>query len=78
MDVQGVEIPSIFSLYNESMMWNDPRTGLRLRYRGPGGLKEEQHADQCIECGDYLQVCPQEIPISEWLKKSHALLGPRQ
>ena len=73
----GVEIPSIFQIYNEAMIYNDPRMG-RFRYRGPGGIKEERRADQCIECGECLEACPQKIPIPDWLKKAHALLGPRQ
>lgn len=73
----GVEIPGIFSIYNESMVWNDPRAG-RFQYRGPGGLKEEQRGDRCIECGECLEACPQEIPIPDWLEKAHALLGPRK
>ena len=73
----GVDIPRIFQIYNESIMYDDPRTG-RFRYRGPGGPKEEERADQCTECGDCLEACPQEIPIPDWLKKSHELLGPRE
>ena len=73
----GVDIPRVFQVYNESMMYDDPRTG-RFRYRGPGGLKEEERADQCTECGDCLEACPQEIPIPDWLKKAHELLGPRE
>jgi len=73
----GVEIPSIFQMYNDAMMWDDPRTG-RFRYRGPGGLNEEQRADQCTDCGECVEACPQDIPIPEWLEKAHALLGPRQ
>jgi len=72
----SVEIPSIFEIYNEAIMYDDPRTG-RFRYRGPDGLKEEQRADQCTECGDCMEACPQEIPIPEWLQKAHELLGPR-
>lgn len=72
----GVEIPGIFQMYNDAMMWNDPRNG-RFRYRGPGGLKEEQRADQCTECEECLDACPQDIAIPEWLQKAHALLGPR-
>ncbi len=73
----GVEIPRIFQIYNEAVMYDDPRTG-RFRYRGPGGLKEEERADQCIECGECMEACPQEIQIPEWLKKAHELLGPRE
>jgi predicted aldo/keto reductase-like oxidoreductase len=72
----GVEIPTIFELYNEAVIYNDARTA-RFRYRGPNGLKEEQRADQCIECGECVDACPQQIPIPEWLKKAHLLLGPR-
>ncbi len=72
----GVAIPSILQIYNEVMIHDDPRVG-RFRYGGPGGLREEQRADQCIECGECVDACPQEIPIPEWLQKSHALLGPK-
>jgi len=67
----GVEIPRIFEIYNDVMMYNDPRTG-RMLY---GWLKETQRADQCVECGQCQDACPQGIPIIEWLKKAHALLG---
>ncbi len=73
----GVDIPRVFQIYNESMMYDDPRTG-RFRYRGPGGLKEEERADQCTDCGECLEACPQEIPIPDWLKKAHELLGPKE
>jgi predicted aldo/keto reductase-like oxidoreductase len=73
----GVDIPTIFQIYNEAIVYNDPRRG-RGRYRGPEGLKEEQRADQCIECEECLEACPQKILIPDWLKKAHALLGPRQ
>jgi predicted aldo/keto reductase-like oxidoreductase len=73
----GVDIPGIFQIYNETIMYDDPRTG-RFRYRGPTGLKEEERADQCTECGDCMEACPQEIPVPEWLQKAHELLGPRE
>jgi len=73
----GVEIPNIFEIYNEAIMYDDPRTG-RFRYRGTDELKEEQRADQCTECGDCMEACPQQIPIPEWLQKAHELLGPRR
>jgi predicted aldo/keto reductase-like oxidoreductase len=73
----GVDIPTIFQIYNEAIIYNDPRRG-RGRYRGPDGLKEEQRADQCIECNECVEACPQKIPIPDWLKRAHILLGPRQ
>ena len=71
----GVEIPRIFQIYNECIMYDDPRTG-RFRYRGSGELKEEARADRCTECGECMDACPQEIEITDWLKKVHELLGP--
>jgi hypothetical protein len=73
----GVLIPHIFELYNEAFMYDDPRVP-RFRYRGPTGLKEEQRGDKCTECGECLELCPQDIAIPEWLKKAHELLGPRK
>ena len=73
----GVEIPRIFELYNEAIIYDDPSTS-RFLYRGSTGLKEEQRADQCVECGECVEACPQQIPIPEWLQKAHALLGPRK
>jgi hypothetical protein len=70
----GVEIPDIFSIYNEAFMYEDYRMG-RMRYMGgPRGLKPEQRADHCLECGECLEKCPQKIEIIEWLKKAHAAL----
>ena len=73
----GVEIPTIFQIYNEAIMYDDPQTG-RVRYRWTDELKEEQRADQCTECGDCVEACPQQIPIPEWLQKAHELLGPKR
>jgi predicted aldo/keto reductase-like oxidoreductase len=71
----GVDIPRNFQVYNDAVMYNDMRMG-RFYYRG-GRLEEEQRADQCIECSECVDACPQEIPIPEWLKKVHEELGPR-
>jgi len=76
----GVNIPRNFSIYNESKMWADPRSG-RARYMGQGpgdGLKTEERAEQCLECGECLEACPQAIQIPDWMKKVHAELGPQQ
>ena len=75
----GVEIPRIFDLYNTAIMYDDAATA-RFFYRGPtpSALTPEQRADQCIECGECVEACPQEIPVPEWLQKAHELLGPRK
>ncbi len=70
----GVQIPDIFKIYNETKTCGDLKMGLH-RYRGPGGLEEEQRADRCTECGECLESCPQEIPIIGWLKKASELFS---
>jgi len=70
----GVEIPSIFEMYNEAMIYEDPREA-RWLY---GQLEEERHADKCTKCGECMDVCPQEIDIPGWLEKAHAFLSPNK
>jgi len=66
----GVNIPRIFEIYNEAMIYNDLRGG-RMRY---GWLEEGERANLCTECGQCLELCPQQIEIPEWLAKAHELL----
>jgi predicted aldo/keto reductase-like oxidoreductase len=73
----GVEIPRIFDVYNEAAMYNSRRMGW-FRYSGPMGLKEEERADRCTECGDCLEACPQKIEIPDWLKKAHEWLSEEE
>jgi uncharacterized protein len=70
----GVNIPHAFQYYNDAAMYNDPRTA-RFRYRQEA---KEAWADNCIECLECEEKCPQEIPIADWLKKVHEYLGPRK
>jgi uncharacterized protein len=71
----GVEIPTIFRIYGEMVMYGNKQTA-RMRYSGgPWGLKPEQNASNCIECNQCLELCPQHIDIPEWLKKVHSKLG---
>jgi predicted aldo/keto reductase-like oxidoreductase len=69
----GVDIPKVLKMYNETIMYDDLQGG-QSRYRNPDIIKEEQRADRCLECSTCLEACPQKIPITEWLKKAHALL----
>lgn len=72
----GVDIPRNFAIFNEAKMWDDIRSG-RMRYSGQGpqgGLTPDQRADQCLECGECLEACPQAIEIPDWMKKVDAEL----
>ncbi len=73
----SVAIPKIFQLYNEAIMYDDLQMK-RSQYNHPNVLKEEQRADQCLECNVCLEACPQKIPIPEWLKKADELFKPEQ
>ena len=71
----NVNIPRIFELYNDAVMYDDAAIA-QFMYCGPVGLKEGERADSCIECGECVTACPQNIDVPEWLKKAHSLLGP--
>ena len=43
-----------------------------------GWLEEEERADQCVECGECLEKCPQQIEIPDWLAKAKELLAPER
>ncbi|MFC1928524.1 aldo/keto reductase [Chloroflexota bacterium] len=72
----GVEIPRIFQMYNDVVLYDNLQKG-RFEYQEASILREEQRADQCIECEECIEACPQVIPIPDWLKKAHTLLGPK-
>jgi len=67
----GVDIPRVLQIRNEATMYDDLK-GARASY---GWMEKEERADNCIECGDCEEACPQNIEIIEWLKKAHELLS---
>jgi len=67
-----VEIPRVFQIYNDAVMYGDIKSG-QFAYNGPF-IPHDQRADKCLECGECLAKCPQSIDIPEWLKKVHAAL----
>jgi hypothetical protein len=40
-----------------------------------GRLDEKERAGSCEQCGECEEKCPQEILVSEWMPKVHAVLG---
>lgn len=70
----GVRISDIFHLYNDAMIYEDPREA-RWVY---GRFKEEERADQCTACGECTDACPQRIDIPGWLEKVQAFLMPEK
>lgn len=68
----GVNIPGVFEVYNDAIMYEDVPGGRA----GYGWLKAESRADHCVECYQCEEQCPQHIKIVSWLKTAHTLLQP--
>jgi len=66
----GVNTPRVFEIYNEAKMYGDEEAG-RGAYTW---LDEKERAHLCVECGECLEKCPQQIEIPDWLAKAHGLL----
>ncbi|MBN1219401.1 MAG: aldo/keto reductase [Anaerolineae bacterium] len=60
---EGINIPRILKVYNEGIMYADI-DGARSAYTW---IPEEERAAVCIQCLECEQLCPQQIPISEWM-----------
>ncbi len=67
----GVNIPRNFALCNDHHMLHDPAA--RARYYGL--LGEKERASSCIECGECLEKCPQQIAIPDELQHVAELFG---
>ena len=72
---QGVEIPSIFSLYNYHNVYG-LKDYARENYAGYGKQPwlPKLKADACSQCGACEEKCPQKIRIREQLKEAHRVL----
>jgi hypothetical protein len=68
----GVNIPRIFSIYNDRFVFGDERWS-HLMYTFASNADE--HASNCIECGECQEVCPQGISVIEKLKECHEVLS---
>jgi predicted aldo/keto reductase-like oxidoreductase len=64
---QGIDVPRIFELYNDAIMYGDSDTA-RSVY-----LAEKHHIDSCPDFGDC--VCGRDIDIPGWLEKARQLFA---
>ncbi|MGO9446148.1 MAG: aldo/keto reductase [Thiobacillaceae bacterium] len=67
-----VNIPANFDLFNYAKAYDDVSSA-KFRYNFL--LKEGQRAAACIDCDTCENLCPQHIPISDWMPKVSELLG---
>lgn len=68
----GVNIPGNFDFFNYAHLFDDV-AGARFRYQV--FLTEEQRSGSCVACNSCEALCPQGIPISEWMPKVTELLA---
>ena len=68
----GVHIPWNFEFYNYAHLFDDLGTA---KFRYQVFLNEAQRSVACVDCGTCEDICPQKIPISEWMPKVSALLA---
>jgi len=69
-----VNIPGILGLYNDAAKYDDLN---RARFLYTIRIQEDERADQCLDCKECEEKCPQGIPISEWIPKANELLAPK-
>jgi predicted aldo/keto reductase-like oxidoreductase len=67
----GVDIPGNFALFNTAVMYSSFADARRRYGRRPAGSR----ASACIQCRECEELCPQDIPISEWMPVVHEVLG---
>lgn len=64
---QKVSIPDVLSIYNDIFMYGASEEFLRMY----GRMKElEMDASLCSRCGQCLEACPQQIPVTEILQEA--------
>jgi hypothetical protein len=69
----GVDIPQNLRVYNDGMIYDSPDRARGL-YSWMAGEKAAR-ADSCIQCHQCEEKCPQKIPISDWMRVVHEVLG---
>lgn len=68
----GVNIPAIFNVYNQFSLFGN-RQWCAGMYNFAMASTHER-ADNCVECGQCEESCPQQIAIIEKLKEAHKVL----
>jgi len=64
----GVAIPRIFEMYNDAVIYNAPQNSM-MYYNV--FFSPEMRGDNCKNCNECLEKCPQKLSIPDLLKKAH-------
>ncbi len=67
----GVNIPRVFDVYNQAMMFDAPE---HARFVYANWVSEAERGDKCLACGECETKCPQHIAIIEWLETADRYL----
>lgn len=70
----GVNIPDVFDVYNQAMMFDAPE---HARFVYAHWVPEAERGDKCLACGECETKCPQHIAIVEWLERADRYLAAK-
>lgn len=73
----GVQIPTCFDCFNKLHMFGGEEAKFMYNAFAQGAVlqREPGFASQCVECGECMEKCPQQIEIPEVLKRVAAAFG---
>ncbi|MGD0583172.1 MAG: aldo/keto reductase [Bacteroidales bacterium] len=63
----GVDIPEVLAALNNAAIWNDPNPWVT------GYIRINGKAGKCTECRECEEVCPQELPVTTFMKEALSL-----
>ncbi len=68
----GLNIPRLFEIFNSSFMYGDLQGGRRAYQQW---VPEAERANNCGQCHQCEDLCPQHILVSDWMVRVHEVLG---
>jgi len=70
----GVDIPQNFAQYNTAALYGELESARNWYEKADAAML----ASACVQCRECEELCPQEIPISEWMPVVDEVLGQGQ
>jgi predicted aldo/keto reductase-like oxidoreductase len=72
---EGIDVPGNFELHNDAIMYGDFESSREWYVEH---MDAAERADQCVECGECEEKCPQDIEIASWLEKTAELFSSKK